>query len=153
LKEVCAWHVSHARNKLLIREHLGELDTRDAPELLLLMQVLREEARRHLETVLHILGCLDQGRHMSCIRAGLASGDRHLWAQAMETAIQHKQEGGLFRELAILYEAEREGADLGGCPPGGKGALMAWLAWCQEYGSEWLAECARYCDGNKRIAS
>jgi len=153
LKEVSAWHVGHARNKLLIREHLTELGIRDAPELLLLTQVLREEARRHMDIVLHILGCLDQGRQMSCIRAGLASGDRHLWAQAMETAIQHKQEGGLFRELAILYEAEREGADLGGEPPGGKRALTAWLAWCQQYGSEWLAECARYCDGNKRVAS
>jgi hypothetical protein len=153
LKKLSTWHVGHARNKLLIREHLGGWGTRGSPELLLLMQVLREEAKRHLETVLHILGCLDRGRQMSCIRAGLASGNRHVWAQAMETALQHKQEGDLFRELAILYEAEREGVDLGGCPPGGKQALTAWLAWCQEYGSEWLAECARYCGGNKGIAS
>jgi len=95
---------------------------------------------------------MDQSRQMSYIRAGLASGDRHLWAQAMETAIQHKKEGRLFRELAILYEAERDGADLGGAPPGGKMALTTWLAWCQEYGSAWLAECARYCHGSKRFA-
>jgi len=153
LKPVSDWHVGHARKKLLIREHLTESGMGDSPELLLLMQVLREEARRHLDVVLHILGCMDQGRQMSYIRAGLASGDRHLWAQAMETAIQHKTEGRLFRELAILYEAERDGADLGGEPPGGKMALTTWLEWCQEYGSEWLAECARYCHGNKRFAS
>jgi len=153
LKPVIARHVGQARNKLLIREHLAELATRDAPEQQLLMQVLREEARRHLEMVLHILGCLDPGRQMCCIRAGLASGNRHLWAQAMETAIQHKQEGGLFRELAMLFEAEREGAELGGEPPGGQRALAAWLLWCQQHGSEWLAECARYCESNQRIAS
>jgi AAA family ATP:ADP antiporter len=153
MKPVSDWHVEHARKKLQIREHLAELGMRDSPELLLLMQVLREEARRHLDVVLHILGCMDQGRNMSCIRAGLASGDKHLWAQAMETAIQHKKEGGLFRELAILYEAERNGADLGGEPPGGKMALATWLEWCQEYGSKWLAECARYCHGSKGFAS
>lgn len=110
-------------------------------------------ARRHLECVLHILGCLDQGRQMSYIRAGLCSRDRHVWAQTMESAMQHKKEGRLFHELAILYEAEREGAALGKEPPGGKRALKTWLAWCQEYGSEWLAECARYCLGNKRLAT
>lgn len=152
LKPVSDWHVGHARKKLLIREHLTELGIQDSPELLLLSQVLREEARRHLDIVLHILGCMDQSRQMSYIRAGLASGDRYLWAQAMETAIQHKKEGRLFRELAILYEAERNGADLGGTPPGGNMALTTWLAWCQEYGSAWLAECARYCHGSKRFA-
>jgi AAA family ATP:ADP antiporter len=153
LKPVSDWHVGSARKKLLIREHLAESGMRDSPELLLLMQVLREEARRHLDVVLHILGCMDQSRQMSYIRAGLASGDRHLWAQTMETAIQHKTESRLFRELAILYEAERDGADLGGDPPGGKMALTTWLEWCQENGSEWLAECARYCQGSKRFAS
>lgn len=152
LNPVSDWHVGNARKKLLIREHLTELGMQDSPELLLLSQVLREEARRHLDIVLHILGCMDQSRQMSYIRAGLASGNRFLWAQAMETAIQHKKEGRLFRELAILYEAERDGADLGGEPPGGKMALTTWLAWCQEYGSEWLAECARYCHGSKRFA-
>jgi len=153
LKQVSAWHIEHARNKLLIRERLSELGMSDVPELLLLLQVLREEARRHLDIVLHILGCLDQGRQMSYIRAGLASGDRHIWAQAMEAAIQHKQEGRLFRELVILYEAERDSAALRGVPPGGEKALTTWLEWCQEYGSEWLAECARYCHGSKRFAS
>jgi len=153
LKQVSAWHIGNARNKLLIREHLSELGMRDYPELLLLMQVLREEARRHLDVVLHILGCMDQGRQMSYIRAGLASEDRHLWAQAMETALQYKKEGRLFRELAILYEAERDGADLGGVPPGGKRAPSTWLEWCQDYGSDWLAECARYCQESKKFAS
>lgn len=153
LKPVSDWHVGNARKKLLIRDSLSQMGIQDAPELLLLMQVLREEARRHLEVVLRILGCMDQGRQMNYIRAGLASGDRRLWAQAMETAIQHKKEGRLFRELAILYEAERDGTDLDGEPPGGKRALATWLEWCQEYGSEWLAECARYCRGSKRFAS
>lgn len=153
LKQVSAWHIGNARNKLLIREHLSELGMQDFPELLLLIQVLQEEARRHLDVVLHILGCMDQGRQMNFIRAGLASEDRHLWAQAMETALQLKKEGRLFRELAILYEADRDGADLGGVPPGGKRAPSTWLEWCQDYGSDWLAECARCCQGSRRFAS
>ena len=153
LQAVSAWHVRHAREKLLIRNSLTQLGMRDAPELLFLKQVLREEARRHLDVVLHILGCLDQSRQMSYIRAGLASEDRHVWAHAMESAIQHKKEGRLFRELAILFEVEREGAALGGEPPGGKKALSTWLAWCQEHGSEWLAECARTCLGKKGLAT
>lgn len=153
LRHVMAWHVRHARDKLLIREGITHCGMEAASELLLLMQVLREEAKRHLECVLHILGCLDQGQQMSCIRAGLGSRDRHLWAQTMESALQHQKEGRLFNELAILYEAEREGSSLGKAPPGGKRALKIWLAWCQEYGSDWLAECARYCLGNKRLAT
>lgn len=90
---------------------------------------------------------------MSYIRAGLASRDRRLWAQSIETAMQLKKNGPLFRTLAVLYEAEREGALLGGEPPGGKAALSTWLEWCQEFGSEWLAECARYCLGSKGLAS
>src|SRR4030067_745604 len=52
LKPVSDWHVGHARKKLVIREHLTELGMQDSPELLLLMQVLREGARRHLGVVL-----------------------------------------------------------------------------------------------------
>jgi len=65
--------------------------------------------------------------------------------------MQLKKEGHLFHELAILYEAEREGVPLKGEPPGGKGAFTVWLDWCQKYGSEWLADSARYCLGSKRI--
>jgi AAA family ATP:ADP antiporter len=150
LQQVSAWHVRHARDKLLIREHLAQLAMR-APELQFLMQVLREEARRHLDIVLHILDCQDQSQRMRYIRAGLASRNRHLWAQALELAMQLKKEGHLFHELAILYEAEREGVPLKGEPPGGKGGFTAWLDWCQKYGSEWLADSARYCLGSKRI--
>jgi hypothetical protein len=45
------------------------------------------------------------------------------------------------------------GAALAGEPPGGKRALSTWLAWCQENGSEWLSECARYCLGSKGFAT
>jgi hypothetical protein len=69
----------------------------------------------------------------------------------MESALQFRTEGGVFRELAQLFEAQREGVVLAGEPPGGKHALKAWLAWCQEYGSAWLAECARYCQSNNRV--
>ena len=153
LKQVSAWHVRQARDTLLIRDGLAQSDMRDAPERLFLMQVLREEARRHLDFVLHILDCQDPSQRMRYIRAGLASRNRHLWAQALESAMQLKKEGHLFHELAILYEAERDGVLLKGEPPGGKGAFTAWLAWCQEYGSEWLAESARYCLGSKREAT
>lgn len=153
LRQVSERHVGLARDKLMIMENLP--GTAEAPdqEFLLLGKVLREEARRHLDVVLHILGCLDQGRQMSYIRAGLASRDRHLWAQAMESAMQLKKDGRLFRQLAALFEAERDGVPLGGEPPGGKEAVTAWLQWCRECGSEWLAECAAYCLDNKGFAS
>ena len=153
LRQVSERHIQLARDKLMIRENLLISDEPSNQSRQLLKQVLREEARRHLDTVLHILGCQDQSLRMSHIRAGLASRDRRLWAQAMESAMLLKKEGPLFRELAILYEAEREGALLGGEPPGGKAALSTWLEWCQEFGSEWLAECARYCLGSKGLAS
>lgn len=153
LRQVSAKHLHHARDKLLILQNISTLDSVTEPAMQLLMRVLREEARRHLDSVLHILGCLDQSRQMSYIRAGLASQSRQLWAQAMESALQFRKEGHVFRELAVLFEAEREGVALGGEPPGGKRDPDAWLKWCQEYGSEWLAECARYCLGNGRFAT
>lgn len=149
LRQMSERHVRLARDKLIIMANLSLPGEASGQAFPLFRQVLREEARRHLDAVLHILGYLDQSSQMSYIRAGLVSQDRNLWAQAMESAMQLKKEGRLFRELAILYEAEREGAPLGGEPPGGKRAFTAWLAWCQEFGSEWLGECARYCLDNK----
>lgn len=149
LRQASARHLRHARDKLVILQNLANLAEVGGPALQLLQQVLREEARRHLDLVLHMLGCLDQSRQMSLIRAGLASQNRQLWAQAMETALQLRNEAPVFRELALLYEAEREGAALGGEPPGGRRALDDWLAWCQANGSGWLAQCARYCLGRR----
>lgn len=153
LRQLSERHVRHARDKLVIMENISHTAHASRQEFQLLKQVLREEARRHLDVVLDILGCLDLSRQMSYIRAGLASRDKHLWAQALESAMQLKKEGRLFRELAVLFEAERESAPMEGEPPGGRGALAVWLEWCQVHGSEWLAECARYCLENKRFAS
>jgi len=153
LRQASGWHLRHARDKLLILQCFASFGGNEDPPRLLLKQVLREESRRHLDVVLNILGCLDPSRPMSYVRAGLASQNRQLWAQAMESALQFRKEGGVFRELAQLFEAQREGVALAGEPPGGKQALKAWLAWCQEYGSAWLAECARYCQSNNRVTS
>lgn len=150
LRQASERHAWHARNKLLIMENIPHAEKVFSQEYQLLKQVLREEARRHLDAVLHILGCLDHGQQMRYIRAGLASRDKHLWAQALESAMQLKKEGRLFRELATLFEAERESSPLGGEPPGGN-TPGAWLDWCQEYGSEWLAKCAKYCQGKSRV--
>jgi len=153
LRQVSGWHMRLARKKLLILQNFSSLGDVDEPALLLLKKVLREESRRHLDLVLQILGCLDQSRQMSFIRAGLASLNRQLWAQALESALQLRREAHVFRELAVLFEAEREGVALPGEPPGGRQAFATWLRWCQEHGSDWLAECARYCLDNKRFAS
>lgn len=153
LRRALSLHLKRAREKLLILENFSAPGEDGAPALQLLKKVLREESRRHLTLVLHILGCLDQSRQMCLIRAGLASQNRQLWAQAMESALQFRKEGAVFRELAVLFEAEREGAPLKGEPPGGKRALDAWLDWCQKHGSEWLAECARHCVGNPGFAT
>ena len=153
LRQVSVVHLRRARDKLLILENLPALGAVTEPSLLLFMRVLREEAMRHTNVVLHIIGCLDQSKQMNYIRAGLASRNRQLWAQALESALQLKKESRVFRELTKLYEAERDGIILGGEPPGGKRTLIAWCEWCQKYGSEWLAECARYCLVNNRITS
>ena len=145
LRQVSERHIQLARDKLTIMENLAPPIESSGQAFQLLQKVLQEEAGRHLDTVLHILGCLDQSPQMSCIRAGLASRDKQLWAQALESAMQFKKAGRLFRELANLFEAQREGSALGGEPPGGKGEFTAWLQWCQENGSVWLAECASYC--------
>lgn len=149
LKQATESHLHLALDKLLISQHLSGADGAAGEAVVLLTQVLREEARRHMDVVLQIMGCLDPSRRMAYIRAGLASRDRHLWAQAMESALQHKQDARLFRKLSLLFEAEREGAALVGVPPGGKRALASWLEWCQAHGSAWLAECARYALGDK----
>lgn len=148
LKQTTDHHLHLALDKLLISQHLSSADGAIGEAFVLLTQVLREEARRHMDVVLHILGCLDPSRRMAFIRAGLASRNRHLWAQAMESALQNKKDARLFRKLSLLFEAEREGAVLVGDPPGGKRALTSWLAWCQKNGSAWLGECARYALGN-----
>lgn len=153
LRQASERHVWHARSKLLIRENLAHAGNASGQEFQLLQQVLREEACRHLDVVLHILGCLDHSQQMRYILAGLASRDTHLWAQAIESAMQLKKEGRLFRDLAVMFEAERDGSQLGGEPPGGKGAPVAWRAWCQAHGSEWLAECAAYYFDKNRFAS
>jgi hypothetical protein len=153
LRQVSAWNMRLARKKLLILQNFSSQGEADEPALMLLKQVLSEESRRHLDLVLQILGCLDQSRQMSFIRAGLASQNRQLWAQALESALQLRKEAHVFRELAVLFEAEREGVALPGEPPGGRHAFATWLTWCQEHGSDWLAECARYCLDNKRFAS
>ena len=153
LRQVSGWHLRYARDKLLILQGFASLGEIEDPARLLLKQVLREESRRHLDVVLNILGCLDPSRSMSYVRAGLASQNRQLWAQAMESALQFRKERGVFRELAQLFEAQREGVALAGGPPGGKHAMKAWLEWCQEYGSTWLAECARYCQSSNRVTS
>jgi hypothetical protein len=152
LRQVCDRHLRHARDKLLILQDVSGSAESSETDLQLLKQVLREESRRHLDIVLHSLGCLDQSRQMSHIRAGLASPNRQLWAQAMESALQFRKEGHVFRELAILFEAEREGVALAGDSPTGNAALTGALEWCERHGSAWLAECARYCLGNPRYA-
>jgi ATP/ADP translocase/HEAT repeat protein len=145
LQQACDWHLLHAQDKLLVRDGLSQQPTAASPARNLLMQVLREEAERHLDMILHIKASLDPSPRMHYIRAGLSSRDHHLWAQALETAMQSKQEASLYRELARFYEAIRHGVALKGAPPGGKGAPEEWLAWCQREGSAWLGECARYC--------
>ena len=137
-----------ALDKLLIAQHLAG-GSANAEAFELLTQVLREEAHRHIEVVLHIVGCLDTSGRMAYIRAGLASRDRRVWAQAMESALQRRQDARLFRRLNLLFEAEREGAALAGDPPGGRQAVASWLEWCEAHGSAWLAECARYALADK----
>jgi hypothetical protein len=138
------WHVRHARDALLIRDRIAASGKQAAPEWTFLMLVLREEALRHLDSVLQILGNTGQGAEISAIRAGLLSEDRHLWAQTMESALQHKRHGALFHELALLFEAAREGVALRGAAPGKQG-FSDWLAWCETHGSDWLGESARHC--------
>lgn len=153
LRQAADGHVRQARDKLLILQGLSGAGGAEPAARLLLKQVLREESRRHLDLVLDILGCLDPSQSMHCVRAGLASRDRQLWAQAMESALQFRKENGMIRELARLFEAQRAGTPLTGKPPGGSRAPSVWRAWCQQHGSAWLAECARYDQSQDVVSS
>lgn len=71
-------------------------------------KALREEFHRHVDLALQALGHLDQGARVAAIRAVLASRDRRLWAQALESGMQLR-EVRPFKAIAHLLESEREG--------------------------------------------
>lgn len=153
LRNSISGHLKRAKNKLMILHEFANHKLEKDSALVLFKLALREDIRRHLTMVLHILGCLDKSKQMSFIRAGLLSDNRQLWAQSMEMAFQIKKESNVFRELSRLYEAEREGVRLKGDVPGGSNSVRAWLNWCRTYGSEWLADCASYCLKHSRLTS
>lgn len=110
-------------------------------EAAFLRLVLSEDIQRHLGLVLEILEQLDESQAVHAIRAALASRDRRLRAQGLES-LRHVENDALLHALLPLLETEHDGAEwrhaLGQAP----GTLREARQWCEREGSAWLRKCA-----------
>ncbi len=104
---------------------------------------LHEEVQRHVELALEILENLDERQPVRAIQAALASRDRHLRAQAVES-IRHMRNSVLFRTLLPLLEAEHDGAEWRHALEQEPNSLAQVVEWCQREGSVWLKQCATW---------
>jgi hypothetical protein len=137
-------HMARAYDKKTVAALLQRLppqpsaDPHGAP---LLALVLAEDIQRHVGLVLEILESLDEGQSVRAVRAALASRDRRLRAQAVES-VRHSNNDALLRLLLPLLEAEYDGAAWRHPLQHALATLEDVRAWCVCEGSAWLRECA-----------
>ncbi len=112
-----------------------------ADEANFLCLVLNEEVRRHIEFALAILALLDEAQIARSICAALASRDRRLRAQALES-LRHIENNALVKWLLPLIEAEQDGASWEHPAPEATHDIKALIAWCGQQGGQWLRQCA-----------
>ncbi len=128
-------HVGAAEEKRALRDALAHAQREEISEAReLLMLVLAEESERHVDHALSVLDQLDERHVVHAIRAALASRDRRLRAQALES-LRHLENSALLKRL-IAYLDESI-SDLGGA------TIDYILEYCERKGSEWLKYCAR----------
>lgn len=107
----------------------------------LLCMVLNEEVQRHIEFALAILALLDEAKMARAISVALASRDRRLRAQALES-LHHIEDNVLVKWLLPLIEAEHDGAKWEHPAPELLLNLSELIAWCGRQGGQWLRQCA-----------
>lgn len=126
--------------RLATRKHLASRKLAAQPithELALIALALREECHRHIESALEILQLLGEVEGVHAIRTALASGNRRLRAQAIES-LHYLDNTALVRELLPLLEAHEEVvAD----PPRRGESVETILQQCWPNASAWLRQC------------
>ncbi len=138
-------HLRHAWDKksvaLQALSFAQQASTQQADEAKFLCLVLNEEVRRHIEFALAILALLDEAQMARAICAALASRDRRLRAQALES-LRHIENNALVEWLLPLIEAEQDGASWAHPAPGAPRDINELIAWCGRQGGQWLRQCA-----------
>ena len=110
-------------------------------ELNFLCLVLQEEVQRHMDFALDTLVLLDEAQAVHAIRAALASRDRRLRAQALES-LRHIENNALIEWLLPLIETEHDGAGWDHPLRETPRSIHDLIAWCGQQGSQWLRYCA-----------
>jgi hypothetical protein len=146
-------HLAKAYDKktLALRVASDSAQARDErPTRQFLALVLHEEVQRHMDLVLEILENLDERQPVHAIKSALASRERRLRAQAVES-IRHMENSALFRGLLPLLETEHDGAEWHHPLEPEPKSLAQILEWCQHEGSEWLKQCATWLAGAHEV--
>lgn len=140
LMEIAERHVTTARAKHALRLSLSAPHP-ETPQGALAM-ILSEEVQQHVAQVLEIMVHLDEGAASRTVQAALASRNRYLRAQALES-VRHLEHAEIFKHLLPLLEEELDenlASDVQ------RWTTHSWndvLAWCKQEGSQWLAYCAQ----------
>jgi len=145
LLETAARHADSARGKHELQLALPSVKKTSAQDddHTFLGAVLAEEVQRHVSQVLEVMVLLDESEASRVVQAALSSRDRHLRAQALES-VRHLEHAAIFHRLLPLLEGEQD--------PDMTHAIQNWaarpwteiLAWCEQEGSQWLAQCAAW---------
>ena len=118
-----------------------QVPAEQADEARFLCVVLNEEVQRHIEFALATLTLLDEAQMVQGICAALASRDRRLRAQALES-LRHIENNALVEWLLPLVEAEHDGAYWKHPAPETLRTTGELISWCGRQGGQWLRRCA-----------
>lgn len=133
-------HLQRAWDKKSVAQQTGPL-ARQVSEASFLCLVLNEEVQRHIAFALENLALLDEAQVARAISAALASRDRRLRAQALES-LRHIENNALIEWLLPLIESEQDGAKWAHPAPAVPRNLNELIAWCEQQGGQWLRQCA-----------
>ena len=135
----CAWDKKSIALQAIALAHRTSANQADAVNFL--RMVLNEEVQRHIALTLDILALLDDAQMARAIGAALASRDRRLRAQALES-LHHIENNALIEWLLPLIDAEHDGARWNHRAPQTLRDIDELIAWCAQQGGQWLRQCA-----------
>jgi len=144
LEETALRHADTGRTKFAVQlavasRHMTQPG--QANDAGILATVLSEEVQRHADLAIEIISMLDETGTCSAIKAALASHDRRLRAQAIES-IHHSDYAEILDRLQPLLEGVPDGVITQAEGIWAKRPMHKILDWCQKEGSQWLAQCA-----------
>jgi len=135
----CAWDKKSVALQAVSLAHRTSANQADEANFLRL--ALNEEVQRHIAFALDILALLDEAQMARAISAALASRDRRLRAQALES-LRHIENNPLVEWLLPLIESEQDGARWEHPAPEAPRDINELIAWCGRQGGLWLRQCA-----------